>query len=73
MSNITRNDRDAQIELIWNALEFYRENGISETTEGGNDSETAVANDKEWDDICTVMAWIAEDLEMIDDLTAGLR
>lgn len=68
MSNITRNDRKAWLELIWNALEYYRENGISETTEWGNDSETAIANDKEWDEICTVMAWVEEDLNLVDEV-----
>lgn len=42
------------LELIWNALEFYRSEGIPEHA---NDDDW----DKEWNDICTVMAWISED------------
>ena len=40
------------LELIWNALTFYREHGIPE----GNESY-----DKEWDDICITMEWIRKD------------
>ena len=43
------------LELLWNALEFYREHGIPE-----GDTEY----DEEWGDICSVMAWIKEDLEL---------
>ena len=46
---------DQDLDLIWNALHFYREEGIPES-----------ANNKEWEtewsDVCTVMAWIEEDL-----------
>ncbi len=41
------------LELIWNALEFYREEGIPEGTE---------EYDEEWNEICTNMAWIEEQL-----------
>jgi hypothetical protein len=41
------------LEVIWNALYFYREHGIPE---GNKDY------DDEWSDICTVMAWIDEDI-----------
>ena len=41
------------LEPIWNALHSYRENGIPE----GNPEYDAL-----WSDICTNMAWIAEDL-----------
>ena len=44
---------DIDLDLIWNALEFYRENGIPE---GDKDY------DLEWNDICTAMAWIEETL-----------
>lgn len=64
MTQITRHDTKAQLELIWQALEYYRENGISETTEGNDTpSEQAIANDAEWNDLCDAMAWIEEDLE----------
>jgi hypothetical protein len=47
------------LELIWNALHFYREHGIPEGTE---------QYDNEWSDICTEMAWIAEDLNIVEEL-----
>ena len=36
------------IDFLWEVLGEYRERCIPE-------------NDKKWDDICTVMAWLAED------------
>jgi hypothetical protein len=35
-----------KIELIWNALQFYREEGIP---------DGSAEYDKEWNDICTTM------------------
>ena len=52
MSNIN-------LELIWNALHFYREHGIPEGVQ---------EYDNEWSDICTEMAWIAEDLNIEEEL-----
>jgi hypothetical protein len=49
---LTRFDKTAQLETIWDALLCYREDCIN-----GPDY------DKEWDDICTVMAWIEEDIK----------
>ena len=49
MSQVTRQN----LELIWNALSFYREQGIPEGSED---------YDHEWNEICTTMSWIAEDL-----------
>jgi len=40
------------LNLIWNALTFYREHGIPEGD---------ARYDEEWNDICTTMAWIEED------------
>jgi len=54
---MTRNDLDAILKTIWQALESHRENCIPE----GIDN-----NDKQWSDICTAMAWITEDLEAIE-------
>lgn len=50
---ITRANTDAWLKLLWNALHCYREDAIPE----GNPDY-----DAEWGDICTVMAWIEEDL-----------
>jgi hypothetical protein len=42
------------IDIIWEALEEYREKVIPEGIE---------KNDEEWDEICYAMARITEDLE----------
>ena len=42
------------IDIIWEALEEYREKIIPEGIE---------KNDQEWDEICLAMAQITEDLE----------
>ncbi len=47
------------LELIWNALHFYREHGIPEGVQ---------EYDNEWSDICTEMAWITEDLNIEEEL-----
>ena len=47
------------LEVIWNALHAYRETQIPEGTE---------AYDDEWSDICTQMAWIAEELGYVEEL-----
>ena len=56
MRTVTANDRKSQLELIWRALECYREDCIS-----GDEHQ------EEWDDICTIMAWWTEDFEKQDD------
>ncbi len=48
------NDLDSILDTIWDALEGYRENCIPE-----GDPQY----DTKWGDICTAMAWIAEDLQ----------
>lgn len=48
------NDLDSILETIWHALFAYREDCIPESNPD---------YDNEWDDICTAMAWITEDLE----------
>ena len=52
---MTRNDTEAILETIWQALEGYRENCIP---------EGEAQYDEQWSEICTAMAWIAEDLEI---------
>lgn len=51
MSLVTLDD----LEVIWNALHFYRQHGIPEGD---------IHYDSEWDDICTTMEWIKEDLDL---------
>lgn len=48
MNPIIKSDLD----ILWNALEFYRQHGIPECNP---------EYDTEWNDICTLMAWIEED------------
>ncbi len=54
MTEITRSNTKGQLELIWEALQGYRSSYLVE--------ENCKEADEEWDEICTAMAWIAEDL-----------
>jgi hypothetical protein len=45
---MNRHDSKAQLEAIWEALHTYREH--------------STLDDGIWDDLCTAMAWIEEDL-----------
>jgi hypothetical protein len=49
---LTRADKASWLETIWDALHGYRENCIPESEE----------YDHIWDDICTAMAWITEEI-----------
>lgn len=51
--SLNRNDPQSHIDVIWEALEMVREDCIPEGDPG---------YDAQWDDICTAMAWITEDL-----------
>lgn len=50
---LSANDKSTWLETIWDALHSHRENCIPE----GDDDY-----DSQWDDICTSMAWITEEL-----------
>lgn len=50
------NDKASWLAVIWDALEGYREEAIPEGVEP--------EYDEEWDNICTAMAWVAEELEL---------
>ena len=50
---MTVNDTRSQLDLIWDALHFYRAYGIPEGDK---------ANDDQWSDLCSAMAYISEDL-----------
>jgi hypothetical protein len=50
---LTRDDYASHLETIWDALAGYRENCIP---------EGSTEYDDEWNEICTAMAWIAEDV-----------
>ena len=49
---MTANDTRSQLDLIWSALHFYRAYGIPEGDK---------ANDDQWSDLCSAMAYISED------------
>ena len=48
-------DQSTHLKCIWDALHGYREPCIPPDISSGYDEE--------WDDICTAMAWITEDLQ----------
>lgn len=52
-TEVRSNDPETWVNCIWEALQAYREDCIPES-----DS----TYDKQWDDICTSMAWISETL-----------
>lgn len=52
-SNAQANDSDSWIKTLWLALNCYREDCIPESS--GNSGY-----DIEWDEICTIMAWVSE-------------
>ena len=58
MSKLNANDKDTWVKTIWNALDNYRFT---------RDILNAPIDDAAWDDICTAMAWIAEDMEVDSD------
>ena len=52
-TEVRSNDPKSWVDCIWEALHAYREDCIPE-----NDP----MYDEQWDDICTSMAWISEEL-----------
>lgn len=48
---LTKTNKKSWLRTIWSALHGYREDCIS-------------TDDEQWDEICTAMAWIEEDLEI---------
>ena len=60
MNNLTKANKKSWTDLIWEKLHCYQEDCIS----------TSMHRDEEWDEICTAMAWIQEELgceEEMDD------
>ena len=55
---LTYSDRASWIETIWDALQEFRDVNIP---------EGPPHHDAQWDDICTAMAWISEELGVSDD------
>jgi hypothetical protein len=57
MIELRANDIRSAIDTIWQALEAYREDCIPESDP---------TYDEQWSDICTAMAWIQEDLNVME-------
>ncbi len=55
---VRSNDVESMLEAVWTALHGYRESCMPEGTP---------EYDEEWDEICTAMAWIQEDLHDRDE------
>ena len=53
MMALTHGDRMSWFDTVWDALAAYRETCIPE-----GDADY----DAEWDEICTAMAWISEEI-----------
>ncbi len=51
--SVKSNDPQTWLNEVWDALHAFREDLIPEGDE---------MYDRQWDDICTAMAWIQEDL-----------
>lgn len=58
--NLQANDKVSWLDTLWQALEAYREDCIPERDE---------SYDSQWNDICTAMAWIREELGLPDEVS----
>jgi len=59
MNELRANSPESWLETVWHALGGFRENCIPE----GEDNY-----DREWNEICTAMAWIREELGLPDEV-----
>lgn len=57
MKNLHAHDKESWLDTIWLALEAFRDDCIPEGDE---------SYDRQWNDICTAMAWIREELGLPD-------
>lgn len=55
MNELTSNDARTWLDTVWSALHGFRDNCIPEGD---------LIYDAQWSDICTAMAWIAEELDL---------
>lgn len=55
---ITREDPEAWLDRIWGIIHFYADEGLAIQHDSTDPHEVTA----EWDDICTMMAWLREDL-----------
>lgn len=51
--------KESWMDVVWAALEEHRETNIP---------EGVPEYDEQWDDICTAMAWIREELDLPDEV-----
>ena len=71
MTTLTKLNQYSWLDTVWNALAAYREDCIPPTyvtdpTSGGRHLRMIDEHADEWDDICTAMAWITEELGLGD-------
>lgn len=57
MITVTHNDPATWLAAIWDVLHMAREDCISEGT---------ASHDRQWDEVCTAMAWVQESLGLQD-------
>ena len=62
MTDLRANDPESWLETIWHALGCYREDCIPEGEK---------PYDSEWNEICTSMMWIREELGLPDEVEKG--
>ena len=60
MTELHALDPHTWVETVWGALHAYREDLIPEGDE---------MYDDQWDDICSAMGWISEELGVEEDMT----
>ncbi len=60
MTDLTHDNVSSWLQTVWDALHGFREDCIPETDP---------TYDKQWDEICTAMAWITEALGAADEET----
>jgi hypothetical protein len=53
------------LEVIWDALHEWQDYSVKEINRYEYDAKKSEALEDNWDNICTAMAWIQEDLEEI--------
>jgi len=63
VTSVCANDPRSWINAIWHVLHMARENCISEDANG--------PNDQTWEEVCTAMAWVSEELELAQEPLAS--
>lgn len=63
MNDMTQNNSESWLKVIWAALDNYRENNIPQGDE---------SYDETWDELCTAMAWVREELGLSSEVDAEI-